>query len=234
MDNADRLAVYAAQCANVHALDVARRQLKRSINDALRTGNSISAAVHTKSLALVFCAWVEASFSKTIHTPKGFSLTEIAQIKAAIRAGSVVDGWEKCIQLAFSKSAAKKSNFTPNAKQRLSKLIDSFVKDPSLIRNKIAHGQWTHGLNRENTKVNHAVSASVQSIDLIKIEVWFDCQKILCEIIELLIESPNKAFMACYWEKVGRVEQIPVDRATWTMSSKKSRLKPKRAPNSNS
>ncbi|KKX26706.1 hypothetical protein [Rhizobium sp. LC145] len=230
MDSADRLAVYAAQCANVHALEIARRQLRRSTNDALRTGNSVSADVHTKSLALVFCAWVEASFSKTIHTPKGFSLAEIAQIKAAIRDGSVVDGWERCIQLAFLKSAAKKSNFTANAKQRLRILIDLYVKDPSLIRNKVAHGQWKHALNRGNTKINSQITGSLQSLDLIKIELWFDCQKILCEIIELLIESPNRAFMASYWGMIERVEQIPVDRATWTMSSKRSRLKPKRAP----
>ncbi len=42
-----------------------------------------SANVQTKILALVFSAWAEARFSKLIHTPYGFDLNEIRQIKAA-------------------------------------------------------------------------------------------------------------------------------------------------------
>ncbi|WP_147324539.1 hypothetical protein [Shinella sp. WSJ-2] len=233
MDNASRLAIYSAQCKNVRALEVARKQIRRSINDALRSGNLVAVDVHTKALALVFCAWVEANFSKTIHTPKGFSLIEIAQIKASIRVGSVVDGWEKCIQLAFLKSAATKSNFTPNVKQRLKKCVTSLVADPSLIRNKVAHGQWIEALNRDNTKINADLTVSIHSLDVVKVEMWFDCQKILCEIVELLIESPNKAFMASYWGMIEKVEQIPIDRAAWTISSKRTRLKAKRKPGGN-
>ncbi len=233
MDNASRLAVYSAQCVNVRALEVARTQIRRAINDALRTGNLVAVDVHTKALALVFCAWVEANFSKTIHTPKGFSLIEIAQIKESIRAGSVVDGWEKCIELAFLKSAATKSNFTQNAKQRLRKCVASFVADPSLIRNKVAHGQWVEALNRDNTKINADLTESIRSLDAIKVELWFSCQKILCEIVELLVESPNKAFMSSYWGMIEKVEQLPIDRATWTISSKRTRLKAKRAPGGN-
>lgn len=230
MDNAARLAVYQAQCANVRALEVARKQVKRAINEALRSGNAVAVEVHTKALTLVFCAWVEANFSKTIHTPKGFSLVEIAQIKAAIRSGSIVDGWEACIRLAMQKSAAKKSNFTSNARQKLNSLVSLFVKNPSLIRNKIAHGQWSHALNRENTNTNAIITADIQALDHVKIEIWFDCQKILCEIVELLIESPNRAFMASYWGMVQKLEQIPVARAGWDLQSKKLKLKPKVNP----
>lgn len=130
------------------------------------------------------------------------------------------------------KSAATKSNFAPNAKQRLKKCVTSLVADPSIIRNKVAHGQWIEALNRNNTKINTDLTASIHSLDAIKIEIWFDCQKILCEIVELLIESPNKAFMSSYWGMIEKVEQIPIDRAAWTISSKKIRLKTKRAPGS--
>lgn len=228
MDNAARLAVYRAQCTNVRALEIARRQIRRAINDALRVGNDIAVEVHTKAFALVFCAWVEANFSKTIHTPKGFSLVEIAQIKARIRAGSVVDGWIECIRIAFQKTAAKKSNFTPNAKQRLRNCVDTLVTDPSLVRNKIAHGQWRQALNRENTNTNNDLTTRIENLDAVKIDTWFDCQKILCEIVELLIESPNGAFMNSYWGMIERVETIPLERANWTVATKKIRLKPKR------
>ncbi|RWY83429.1 hypothetical protein EHI44_22125 [Rhizobium leguminosarum] len=188
----------------------------------MRVGNDVAVEVHTKALALVFCAWVE------IRTPKGFSLIEIAHIKARMRAGSVVDGWVECIRTAFEKTAAKKSNFTPNAKQRLRNCVDLLVTDPSLVRNKIAHGQWRQALNRENTNTNNDLTTRIQNLDAVKIDMWFDCQKILCEIVELLIESPNGAFMNSYWGMIERVETIPLERANWTVATKKTRLKPKR------
>ena len=74
MNNADRLQIFHAQTDNVRMLNQARTQIKRAINSALRKGDKTSSQVHTKLLALVFCAWVEANFSKLIHTPSGFTM----------------------------------------------------------------------------------------------------------------------------------------------------------------
>ena len=180
MNNAERLVVYRAQCANVRSISAAFKQTKRSINDCLRKNRSLEAESHTKVLALIFCAWSEAIFSKTIHTPHGFTLDEIAQIKRCIQSNGISAGWRKCIELAMRKTAAKKSNFGPNARQKLDKLVEELVLEPSTLRNKIAHGQWTVPLNRNNTAVNGALAATLAQLDVVKVDTWQVRQKKNC------------------------------------------------------
>ena len=104
MDNAARLDVYRAQTENVRMLNQARKQINKAINYALRKGDIVSSQVQTRILALVFCAWVEANFSKVIHTPYGFTLDEISQIKRAYQRPNLETGWKKCIELGLQEN----------------------------------------------------------------------------------------------------------------------------------
>ncbi len=225
MNNTERLEVYRAQCANVRSIAAAFKQTKRSINDCLRKNRPLEAESHTKVLALIFCAWSEASFSKTIHTPHGFTLDEIAQIKRFTQSEGISVGWRKCIELAMRKTAAKKSNFGPNARQKLDRLVAELVLEPSTLRNKIAHGQWTVPLNRKNTAVNETLVAALTQLDVVKVDTWRVRQKKLCDVVELLIESPNKAFMNTYWGLIAEIEEIGAKRDSWDAESKQARLK---------
>src|SRR5712691_10074243 len=96
-----RLEIFIAQVENVRELDSAWRYLNRTINADLVKNNQQSAFLHTKLLALTYCAWLEALFSKVIHTPYGLDLAEIDQIKEASRTDGIVSGWRKCIELAL-------------------------------------------------------------------------------------------------------------------------------------
>ncbi|MXN52617.1 hypothetical protein GR158_15960 [Shinella sp. AETb1-6] len=224
MDQASCNKVFGAQTQNVRALSGARVQLSRAINDALKQKNYATVGVLSKSLALVFCAWVEASFSKLIHTPHGFTLDEIATIKQAISSGSVVSGWERAIQIAMTDHDAAKSNFDANDSQKLSDLVDRFVKRPSLLRNKIAHGQWIVALNGKNTDINSDVTNDISEINSVMIDTWFECQEKLIEIVEHLIHSPNKAFIKTYRARVDQLEQLYQERQTWTDETKRAKL----------
>jgi hypothetical protein len=225
MNNTERLEVYQAQCVNVKAISTAFKQTKRVINDCLRKNRVVEAESHTKVLALTFCAWSEANFSKTIHTPHGFTLDEIAQIKRFSNTNGISEGWKKCIELAMRKSAAKKSNFTPNARQKLERLVAELVLEPSTLRNKIAHGQWRVPLNRANTSVNEKLEADLSKLDVVTVDTWKVRQHKLCELVELLIESPNKAFIATYWNLIEEIQDIGVKRKDWNAESKQTRLK---------
>ncbi|GEM_PF-3711264 len=46
-------------------------------------------------------------------------------------------------------------NFKVN--EKISDLIQEYIIDPSIIRNKIAHGQWSIAFNREHTNVNNDI-----------------------------------------------------------------------------
>ena len=81
MNNEQRLQVFIAQCDNVRGLASAFKQTKRVINQSLRRNKDNEVRDHTRTLALIYCAWSEASFSKMVHTPHGFTLDEIKQIK---------------------------------------------------------------------------------------------------------------------------------------------------------
>ncbi|MEW9537547.1 hypothetical protein MRBLRC7O_002806 [Agrobacterium radiobacter] len=228
MDDANRKAIYEAQCENVRALLAARKQIKTNINEALRSSKDHQAKALTKTLAVVFTAWVEASFSKLLHTPDGFDLDEIATIKAA-SSKNVVRGWEKCIEIAIQDHDADMSGFDQSDRDRLQVAVQDLIKDPSELRNKIAHGQWVRALNGKNTDVNEVATAAISELSVVKIDMWFDCQSKLSVIVEHLIVSPNKAFIKTYRNLMYQLETMYSQRSKWTLETKKSRLKQKKS-----
>ena len=228
MNNADRLQIFHAQTDNVRMLNQAQTQIKRAINSALRKGDKTSSQVHTKLLALVFCAWVEANFSKLIHTPSGFTLNEIHQIKEVQQNNSLEAGWKKCIELGLRKiSNAGKSNYIPNVRKRINRIVDEYVVAPSKIRNKIAHGQWKIALNKSNTAKNNDITKELDDLDSVVISIWFQGQEYLSNIVETLIESPNRAFHRDYWTEIAKLEDFLQRSKNWNIDEKTKRLQSK-------
>ncbi|MGZ5031036.1 MAG: hypothetical protein ACXV8I_10625 [Methylobacter sp.] len=223
----DRLNIFSAQTENVKALEQAWRHLNRTINAAYTSGDSSSAEIHTKLLAQVYCAFAEAVFSKAIHTPNGLTLDEISQIKSKGKK-SIVDAWKKCVELSLQKVATRKSNHVPNTKKKIYELIDLYVYDPSLLRNKIAHGQWRVALNSNNTKVNSSLTTQIQSISVVELYRYKDAFQNLFRIVEDIIESPNKAHHRDYWVHITQFEESQRKMAAWTIQKKISDLKAKK------
>ena len=229
MDNAARLAVFQAQVDNVRSLDAATRQIRRTVNEGLRRGNKPLVTVHTKVLAQVFCAWAEANFLKVIHTPHGFTLAEMSHIRRRWKENGITGGWETCIQLGLRKVPAKKGNFVPNARQRLNEAVQRFVTDPSLLRNKIAHGQWVSALNRGNASINAALSTQLAALTIVDIDRWYGCHRRLANIMESLIESPERTFLRDYWPQLVELEEFIAVSAGWTLAVKVTGLQTKMA-----
>lgn len=226
LDQSRREAIYEAQCANVRALVSARRQIKSKINEALKSNKDYQAETLTKTLAVVFTAWVEASFSKLIHTPNGFDLPQIATVKTAA-GNNVVSGWEKCIDIAMQAHKSDQSGFDQTDRNRLKSAVDILIKSPSEIRNKIAHGQWINALNSKNTDINPAATQTIADLSIVQLDMWFDCQSKLTVVVEHLIVSPNKAFIKTYRSHMDQLEAMQSARSSWTLESKRSRLKQK-------
>lgn len=231
MDQNKRLAVYQAQTKNVQEIDKVRKQINRAINAALKRGDNTAAQALTKTMALVFCTWVEANFLKVIHTPYGFSLDEIQQIKKENKEHGVGKGWEKCVELGTRKASKRKnSNYVPNIRLELERLIKKYIVEPSQLRNKIAHGQWTIALNRDNTAENEKLTSSLAALDIVTISKWFKVHGHISQIIESLIESPNKAFHRDYWVEIEKLKEFIAEAENWSIEQKVSNLKQKPAP----
>lgn len=225
-----RLEIYKAQCVNVRELASARKQVLRTINRAVKTNDKALLGVHTKLFGLLFCAWAEANFSKTIHTPHGFTPNEILQIKRAHADNGIVRGWNKCIELGLRKITARRGSFRPNAAKYLKRKVKLYIEDPSAVRNKIAHGQWSVALNRDNTNVNNDMTTAINSLNAVTIDGWFVCHKKLSEVVEALIESPQKTFIKDYWVILSELEQEMQRRQSWTLETKLQAMKPIRVP----
>jgi len=227
MLDSDRNDVFAAQTINVRALEQAWKHINKAINAAYSGGDSAAAEIHTKLLAQVYCAYAEAVFSKVIHTPNGLSIDEIAQVKSKGKS-DIVQAWKKCIELSLRRVNGKSTGDIANTRQRIESLIDSYIYDPSLLRNKIAHGQWKIALNSTNTKVNVALTGKLQSITVVDLYRHKEAFQSLYRIVEDIIESPNKAHRRDYWVHITQFETSQQEMANWTVQNKISALKAKK------
>ena len=229
MDREQQLKIFRAQTENVREIVKTWNHLQRTINRELVKDNTTSAVLHTKLLALVFCAWSEASFSKLIHTPHGLELDEIKQIKSLAK-DNIVDGWEKCLELGLRKFSKKsKSNYIPNIKQRVERVIVEYVQEPRILRNKIAHGQWKIALNRKDQNTNENITQQINDINIVTLNIWRQSHQGLSNIIEALIESPNKAFHRDYWSEIVAVETLLNKTKNWSLEEKIKLLKEKKS-----
>ncbi len=207
MDQHQRLEVFQAQTSNTRGLRTAMRQVHMLINAAYRRNDEPGVKALTKVYAFLYCSWAEASFSKMVHTPYGFELDEIVQVQAA-KDNGISNAWKTCVTLGLRHlDATKRGSFQPNAKQRLETAIDAHVFDPSVLRNKLAHGQWIVALNRDNSSVNLEMTAKIADLDLVTIDGWIKANELLSNMIEALIESPKKAFMRDWYQVVSELDE---------------------------
>lgn len=223
----DRLDVFAAQTENVRALEQAWKHINKTINAAYSSGDNSTAEIHTKLLAQVYCAFAEAVFSKVIHTPDGLTLNEISQVKSRGKK-NIVEAWKKCVELSLQKVQGKSSGHIANTRQKIESLIDQYIYDPSLLRNKIAHGQWKVALNSNNSKVNPALTVKVQAINVVDLYRHKEAFQSLFRIVEDIIESPNKAHHRDYWSHITQFESSQRKMINWTVENKIASLKAKK------
>lgn len=228
LEESDRTDVFVAQTENVRALEQAWKHINKSLNAAYSSGDNSSAEIHSKILAQVYCAFAEAVFSKVIHTPDGLTLDEISQVKAQSKK-NIVAGWKKCVELSLRKVQGQNSGHVPNAQKKIFALIDDYVFDPSLLRNKIAHGQWRVALNSDNTKVNADATAKINSVNVVDLYRHKTAFQSLFRIVEDIIESPNKAHHRDYWAHITKFEKTQQEMASWTVENKVKALRKKRA-----
>ncbi len=224
MEEQQRVAVFHAQTTNVRELERAWTHVNRQINALILQKNEKSVEITTKLLTVIYCAVAESIFSKMIHTPNGLTLAEIEQVKSASKANGVKSGWLKCAELAVRRVEGAKSNHGPNVLKRLSSLIEQFVFDPSLVRNKLAHGQWSVALNRDNTAVNTEITKQIEEHTVVELYRRKHALEKLAVIVEDIIESPNKAHHRDYWAHLTELEEKQKELANWTFEKKVEQL----------
>lgn len=219
--------LYVLQSKNVRRLKQVQANLIKDINFYLRKNNDFQVEIKTKLLALLHCTLSEAQFIQIVHTPDGFTSNEIEKIKNA-KDSKLEDGWKLMIDFAMNKVGDwNKNQDLLDRRNSLLKIIADFIISPSVLRNKIAHGQWEFALNRDNTKENEELSKQLNELNVVEISKWFNIHQYMGLIIRDLIQSPKKGFHNNYWVNLTSLEKYLDESKNWTLETKKALLKMK-------
>lgn len=228
MDQNEIKAIYVLQSENVRHLVKVLKSLKREINAYVQRHNEPEIAQRTKILALVYSAWSESQFLQIAFTPRGFFDSEITAIKNEKNSNGIVAGWKLMIDKAMARVTTSDCNADLIARvAQLTSLIDEFIGEPSVIRNKLAHGQWARVLNRPNTAENVEMTEALRTLDPVIILRQQKAHQFFGFIVRDLVQSPSKGFHQHYWTNIVNLEQFLEESKDWTMATKRLLLKTK-------
>lgn len=218
--------IFSIQTDNVRALEKAWEQGNRLLNESLRSQNQDAISIQTKLMALLFSSYTEAIFSKLIHTPHALTEFEINSLKSEFKSNSY-KGWVKCLKVVVNKITTKEQPYKDKVIVDVTTLLQNYIKEPSEVRNRMAHGQWITALNKDNTRINEALSTKIRMLDIITLTRYKNSFTLLSLIIEDLIESPNKAHINTYQDKINKFNQEQIKMSSWTLAGRINKLKPK-------
>lgn len=217
--NAD---IYVASCKNEKRIKKEIRQLNQLINNAIKNNRYQEIESFTPIIALLYSVYAEVAFFKMIHTPYGFEDSYIEQI---LSQRNLEDKWTKCLDFAFDRiQNDTNKGEVANKRKQLNDILNEYIIEPSQVRNKIAHGQWSVCLNSTNTAINNETTTKIQNLDCVQIYTLFEIYNRFAECIEDLIESPYKAHYQYYYPKMEELKQYIDKTKGYSLDTKKTLL----------
>jgi hypothetical protein len=218
--------VFSIQTENLRELEKAWEQGNRLVNESLRLNNTAAVKIQTKLMALLFCAYTEATFSKLIHTPDALTQSDIQSLKDKFKNNSYF-GWVACLKLVVGKITSRDQTYKDDVISNVMALLKAYIKEPSEIRNRMAHGQWVIALNSKNTQESNLISAKIDNLDIVVLTKYKKSFYLTALIIEDLLESPDKAHINFYQGLVKKFNREQEKMSTWTIEGRIQKLRPK-------
>lgn len=226
MTNQEIYDLYVLQSKNVRRLKQVQGNLTRDINKDLKKGDLIQIELKTKLLALLYCTLSEAQFIQILHTPKGFTEGEIENIK---NQRSISESWKLMVDLAMNRVGNWQNNADLlNRRNSIQEIICTYIEEPQGLRNKIAHGQWVHALNSQNTKENLEITRKIKELDVVRLTIWSKIHQYLAFIIRDLVQSPQIGHHNNYWIHKVELDEFILESNNWTVENRVERLKKKK------
>jgi hypothetical protein len=201
-----------------------RKQLLRALNSALVRHDQSTLETLTLSYVLLFAAWSEAQFMQVLHTPDALPFDQINSIKYLKSKSGIGEAWKELIRCAFSKVPGHVKE-VKKKEIRLLKIVEENIIPISLIRNKIAHGQWSVALNREHTAKNENLTDELNELDYVKVDLLFQIQQAIGFIVRDLLQSPQRGHLRFFWQRDTELERLLNKRLSQDMESKLKALK---------
>lgn len=109
-------------------------------------------------------------------------------------------------------------------------LIIDYVKTPSELRNRIAHGQWVVAFQGNSvTDISSDLTLAIRELDVVTLDNLKMGFQGLADIIEAMIESPNNAFVKDYTKVESALKSNLSRRSGYTLVGHVQSLKVKYA-----
>jgi hypothetical protein len=192
--------VYVLQSENVRYLGKVKKNQLPELNCCIKKKDDFGLKAKTTMFALLYSAWSESQFVQIQNTPNAFFPREIEDIQSETRSHGIVAGWVMLIDIAFSKVGdIDKSSDLQIRHESILKRIKEIIEQESIIRNKIAHGQWVNALNRKQSDES-PITERIDELDYVKIDRLFEIHKLLGVILRDLVQSPKNGFHQNYWQ----------------------------------
>lgn len=214
--------IYKASCENVKRLKREAKLLNKLLNNAIKYNCNQDIETLTPILALVYSSYAEISFIKMINTPYGFEDSYIQEIMSQ---RNLEQKWEKCFELVFDRieNNINKGEIS-NKRKQISEYFNKYILEPSQIRNKIAHGQWSVCFNNNCTRINEDLTNKIQNLDCVQIYRLFEIYEKFSCCIEDLIESPNRAHYRFFYNKISDLESYINKTQDYSLETKRKQL----------
>lgn len=237
MSKLSPIELFETQTKNVNKLKKVKDSIIRDINSHLKRNELFQVELKVRLLALLYSILSESQFTQILlTTPNGFTEQEVRSIRTEeIRTAKnttynkkrkIGESWKQMIAIGMGKvrSNWKEDNDLTAKYNTLIKLIDTHVVELSIMRNKIAHGQWSIALNSGNTDVEPTLTKKINDLDVIEVTKWFEIHQYLCFIVRDLIQSPKKGFHNNYWENYVNLTNYIEKSKSWTLEQRLEQL----------
>lgn len=217
-----KLIIYEACVKNCRDLKSKKKILLRLLNLAANKNSQNEIDTLTKLLALLYSSYAENSFLKLIMTPYAFE--NCSYVEEINKQRNLQEKWEKFFEIVLSNYSLNAE--LENKEQRIKKIYSDYIKFPSELRNKVAHGQLVVCLNNDCTDINKDTTAYLSQIDFVQIDRFFNIYDQYIEILEDLLESPitHKKY---YYKKLLSLDEYIKKTEKWNINTKKKSLQKK-------
>jgi|GEM_PF-583016 len=221
---------------NVKSLNLSRSNLKRIINRILKASNPPDSneielldleviEYLTKSYFIIYSSYTEAMLLKLLYLPNSYTPDEVGNI-LDLKKNNIISAWLRAIDIALNKNTLPVNGVVTkeDCNRKLKSITEKYLKEPSLLRNKLVHGQWSVAYNSKLLAIESDTTRKIAEIDYVKIDVWFQIFNMFADILTQLIQSPDKGFPSQYYTLIEKIELFAIKSQEWNLKSKKYEL----------
>lgn len=199
------MSLYYYHCENLRQIENGIDLVSRKLKDSISQEHENEVKSYTRLLTYLLSCWTEVRLYKIVEETYNGSFTDAQKSRIFKENNTLENKWEDTISIAMCQAfnipeTTKKStikrhlNNDPTNKKRYTNIMDCLNNELSTsigLRNKIAHGQWVYALNRPNTAINEKITADINNINIVKIQLQHKMYKSLADIIHDLVVSPT-------------------------------------------